>query len=89
VAEVLEGLSSPLAGRLTEVLLQGGPLAEDADRMKTAEDCAARIEERAARARRREVVLELRRAETHGDDAASTEALRSLKDLHRREGGSV
>lgn len=89
VAEVIEGLPAQLASHLTEVLLRSGPPANDAGRMKAAEDYVARIEERAARARRREVVAELRRAEMHGDHAASSEALRNLRELQRREGGSV
>jgi DNA primase len=89
VAEVLDDLPAPLAGRLTEVLMQSDPRSDDAGWMKIAEDCVARIEENAARLRRRQMVAEVRRAETDGDDEGWRVALRNLDGLRRRERGSV
>jgi hypothetical protein len=79
-------LPEALAGRLTAVLLGGGPLGE-ADRMKVAEDCTAWIEQRAQKERRMAMAAELRHAVSSGDEEASSAKLVRLNEMLRREGG--
>ncbi len=87
IADLIERLPEVLARRLAAMLLGGGPLAEAVDRMKMAEDCVKRIEERAARARRQAIAAELRRAERRGDESWRA-PLENLNEVRRREGGA-
>ena len=87
-SEVVERLPEALAQQLTSVLLDGGPMSEAVQCMKIAEDCVKRVEEQAARARRQVIAVELRRAETSGDESWRN-TLENLNELRRREGGAA
>ncbi len=87
LAEVIEALPAPLAQRLTAVALQEGPLGEAAERLQAAEDCARRIEARAAREERRAIATELRRAESRGDETWRSALVDLNNSVRRREGG--
>ena len=84
LSDVLEHLPEALANRLTAVILAEGPMAGPAERMRTAEDCVKRIEQRVARARRQAIATELRRAESAGDESWRAK-LENLNEVRRRE----
>ena len=84
LSDVLEHLPEALANRLTAVILAEGPMAGPAERMRTAEDCVKRIEQRGARARRQAIATELRRAESAGDESWR-DKLENLNEVRRRE----
>ncbi len=85
---LVDALPPVIAQRLTASSLSEGAMAMG-DRMKTAEDCVARIERRAQRALAGTVNAELRQAERQGDDARWREQLERRNQLLRREGGGV
>lgn len=87
LADVVETLPAPLAQRVTAVALDSGPLGDAAERLRAVEDCARRIEERAARAERQAIASEVRRAESRGDEAWRSK-LADLHSVRRREGGA-
>lgn len=88
IGAALDSLPEALSRHLTARLLDDGPMA-DADRMKVAEDCAARVERSAQQEKRRRMAAELRRAEDRGDAQQSLEKLADLNELLRREGGAA
>jgi DNA primase len=85
LGEVIETLPAGLARRLATVALDAGPLGDAGERRRAAEDCAQRIEARAARAERQALASELRRAESSGDERWRS-ALADLNDAVRRGG---
>jgi len=87
-SRVVDSLPEAVANRITEGLLGEGPVAAG-DRLKIAEDCAAKIEQRAQRDRARAAKAELRRAEKLGDSGRSREQLEQLNRMLHREGGSL
>jgi DNA primase len=87
VGEVIERLAPALAQALSAAVMDDGPMHEPAERRQAAEDCARRIAARAARAQRRVIATELRRAENSGDDAWRT-PLAALNQVRRKEGGA-
>jgi hypothetical protein len=80
---VVDALPPVLAERITAALLGEGPLAAG-DRLRTARDCIARIENRARRAEARAAVTRLREAEAAGDHQRYREALAQKNQLLRR-----
>lgn len=87
VAEVIEQLPRALAHTLTAAVMGDGPMREPDERRQAAEDCARRIAARAARAQRRVIATELRRAESSGDEGWRT-PLAALNQVRRKEGGA-
>ena len=88
LGEVTEGLPDVLARLLTTVALAEGPLGDADDRRHAAEDCARRIEGRAARAERQALASELRRAESSGDEGWRVRLTDLNNAVRRREGGA-
>lgn len=88
LSEVIEALPAALATRLTAAALEQGPLGDAAERLRAAEDCARRIEERAARAERQAIASELRRAESRGDETWRSKLADLNSVVRRREGGA-
>lgn len=88
LGEVIEDLPPALAGRLTAAALASGPLGDAAERLRAAEDCARRIEERAARAERLAIASELRSAESRGDETWRSRLADLNSAVRRREGGA-
>jgi DNA primase len=87
VDSLLDGLPAALAERLAASALGAGAMAQG-DGAAVARDCIARIERNAQQRRRREVAVELRKAEDSGDETQSHQKLASLKEMLRREGGA-
>ncbi|HUI25141.1 MAG TPA: hypothetical protein VL403_03580, partial [Candidatus Kryptonia bacterium] len=85
---VVDALPSAVASRITEGLLGEGPVAA-VDRLKIAEDCAAKIEQRARRERTGVEKAKLRRAEEQGDTDQSREQLARLNRMLHGEGGNA
>lgn len=88
LGEVAERLPPALAHHLTTVALAEGPLGSADDRRHAAEDCARRIEARAARAERQALASELRRAELSGDERWRSRLTDLNNAVRRREGGA-
>ena len=88
LSEVVDDLPPALANRLTAVALEQGPLGDAAERLRAAEDCARRIEERAARAERQAIASELRSAESRGDETWRSKLADLNSVVRRREGGA-
>jgi DNA primase len=86
IGHVVEALPEALGQRLTAAILGTGP-APEADRMRVAEDCVAKIERDAQRAARRTKIEELRSAERGGDAERSQEKLLRVKELLPGSGG--
>lgn len=83
-AGVIDQLPSSLAEQVTAGLLGEGPLASG-DRLKTADDCMRRIEQRVRGSEGREISATLRQAEAAGDDRGYREALARKNELLRRK----
>ena len=89
LGDVVGELSPALASRLTAAALDsGGPLGDAAERLRAAEDCARRIEERTKRAERLAIASELRSAESRGDEAWRSRLADLNNVVRRREGGA-
>jgi DNA primase len=87
-AAVVDQLPTTIAQRVTAGLLGEGPLVH-ANRLQVAQDCIAKIEQRAHRSQDRALNLALKEAEASGDETVWRERLRRKKDLldRRREIG--
>jgi DNA primase len=88
MAVVVDSLPAALSSRITAGLLGQGPVASG-DRMKMAEDCVSKIEQRAMREQRGAETAELRRVEKQGDDARWHQQLQRTNQLLRREGNEM
>ena len=88
LSDLIEDLPPALAARLTSAALEQGPLGDAAERLRAAEDCALRIEQRGARAERQVLASELRRAESRGDDTWRSKLADLNSVVRRREGGA-
>ena len=88
LSDLVEELTPALAARLTAAALGQGPLGDAAERLRAAEDCAQRIEERGARAERQVIASELRQAESRGDDTWRSKLADLNSVVRRREGGA-
>ncbi len=88
LSDLVEELPPALAARLTAAALGQGPLGDAAERLRAAEDCAQRIEERGARAERQVIASELRQAESRGDDTWRSKLADLNSVVRRREGGA-
>jgi DNA primase len=88
LGDIIEELPPALASRLTAAALDSGPLGDAAERLRAAEDCARRIEERAARAVRLALASELRSAESRGDETWRSRLADLNSVVRRREGGA-
>lgn len=88
LGDVVEDLPPALASRLTAAALGSGPLGDAAERLRAAEDCARRIEERGARAERLAIASELRSAESRGDEEWRNRLADLNSAVRRREGGA-
>ncbi|HVN84748.1 MAG TPA: DNA primase [Candidatus Binatia bacterium] len=87
-ASVVDALPPAIGARITEGLLGAGPIAAS-DRLKIAEDCAAKIEGRARRELAKVVGAELRRAEQQGDGERWRAELQRGNELLRSRGGQA
>jgi DNA primase len=86
IGDVVAQLPDEIAGPLSRALVTEPDESAGSPQL-VAEDCVRRIEEIAARERRRAVVAKLRLAERSGDEVSERSALASLNELRRREGG--
>ena len=87
LGSVVEELPEEVARFVRAAPLADARFGDATDRLRAAEECARRIEERAARAERQAIVSEMRSAESRGDDSWRSKLV-DLNSVRRREGGA-
>ena len=78
----IDQLPRSVAERVTAGLLGEGPMASG-DRLQVARDCIDRIQRRVQRLQTKEMLVQLREAESSGDDARYREQLRRQNEMLR------